>query len=169
MRSAALCLLVSAFAAADEKRPKYVHTSVEHGYSVGLPGKPKTDKQNLTTVAGTLTVHTARFDSGSDLVLSVTNTDYPKEFTGVKPEEVFKGMLKEMQGADGKVAEETDVTIGADKHPGKQWRIEAGKNVIRVQVYLVGRRVYQVMANGSKEGADGKAAAELFATFELVK
>jgi hypothetical protein len=169
MRSAALCLLVSAFACADDRKPKYVHTSNEHGFTVGLPGKPKLEPTKLTTVAGTLNVHTTRYDSGSELVLSVTVCDYPKDFAKVPPEKVFEGVVGEMKGADGKVIEEKEITLGAEKYPGRQWRIEAGKSVIRVQVYLVGSRLYQVMANGSKSGVSGTAAEDLFKTFELLK
>jgi hypothetical protein len=169
MRSAALCLLITASAVAEERKPKFTYKSNESGFTVGLPGPPKTSSQNLTTVAGTLPVHTARYDSGSDLVLSVTTTNYPKDFATLKPEKLFDGILDAMRGADGKVTEKAEVTIGADKHPGREWRIEAGKQVIRVRVYLVGSRLYQVMANGSKDGVSGSVAEDLFRTFDLMK
>ena len=171
MRCAALCLLVSAaaVAVAGERKPKFTYKSSDHGFTVGLPGPPKTSSQNLTTVAGTLPVYTVRYDSGSDLVLSVTTTNYPKDFATVKPEKLFDGILNAMTGADGKVTEKVDVTIGAEKHAGRQWRIEAGKQVIRVRVYLVGSRLYQVMANGSMDGVSGSVAEDMFRTFDLTK
>lgn len=170
MRTAVCLLLLSTTACAgDRKPPKYTHTSTDNGFSVGLPGKPKTSDRKVATVAGTLNVHTMRYDGVSDCVLSVTRTDYPTEFAAVEPAKMFAEMLKEMKGADGKVTEEKEITLGDAKHPGRQWRIEANKRVIRVRVYLVGTRLFQVMATGSKESLTSVYVEDLFDTFELAK
>lgn len=166
-RAIAILLLISSLATADERKPKYTHTSAEQGFSVGLPGKPKLDTQKLVTVAGTLQVHTTRYDAGSDLVLSVTFTEYPKDFVKVPMDHLFEGMRKEMAGADGRVLKEEKIEL--ESHPGREWRIEAGKLVVRARVYLVGTKVYQVMINGSKDAVGGSAAEDLFRTFKLEK
>lgn len=169
--STAVCLLLltTSACAGERKPPKYTHTSTEQGFSVGLPGKPRTSDRKVATVAGTLDVHIMRYDGVSDVVMSVTRTDYPTEFAAVEPAKMFAEMLKEMKGADGKVTDEKEVTLGTEKHPGRQWRIEANKQIIRVRVYLVGTRLFQVMATGSKESVAGPYIEDLFDTFELAK
>lgn len=168
---AVVCLLVVVGVAcsADRKPPNFTHTSTESGFSVGLPGKPKTQTKQIATVTGMLTVHIMRYDGSRDLVLSVTRTDYPTEFAGVEPAKLFTEMVKEMKGADGKVTEEKDVTLGAEKHPGREVRIEANKQVVRARMYLVGTRLFQVIATGGKAGVASAAAEDLFDTFELTK
>ena len=168
MRAAIVCLAFASLAVAQERKPKYLHESADGGYQVGLPGKPtKTTTQELTTAAGTLKVHTTLFDTRNDLVLSVTYADYPKEFVSVPAKKVLDGIRDTMKGLDGEITDEKDVTLGTDKHPGRQFRIAAGKTVIRARVYLVGTRVYQVMASGKKDAASGTVADDLFATFEV--
>lgn len=171
MRTAVCLLLLTSSACAGERKPpKYTHTSTDDGFSVGLPAKPTSLKtKQVATVAGTLKVHVMRYDGVSDVVMSVTRTDYPTEFAAVEPAKMFAEMLKEMKGADGKVTEEKEIELGKDRHPGRQWRIEANKRVIRVRVYLVGSRLFQVMAAGSKESLTSVYVEDLFDTFELAK
>lgn len=196
MRCLILVCLTSSLTNAEERKPKYVHSSPSEGYTVGLPGKPRTETMSLTTVAGVLPVSTIRYDTGSDLVLSVTSATYPREFSAVPADKLFEGILKEMLAAEkaddskiadliaGKVAsasgnggrttatDETPrsgLTLGEEKHPGRQWRIESGKVVVRVRVYLVGTRLYQIMATGSRSGVSGPLAEDLFQTFRLEK
>jgi len=169
MRATALCLLFATIAVADERKPNHLHAAPDEGFRVGLPGKPNSESYNLTTLAGPLTVHTTKYDTGRDLRLTITTTTYPPNYAKVPPEKLFAGMVKEMLGADGTLEREEKVTIGPDKHPGRDWRIAAGKTVIRVRVFLVGTRLYQVMANGSKDAVSGPAAEDLFSTFELAK
>jgi hypothetical protein len=168
----AVCLLLLAGAAcsADRKPPKYTHTSTDDGYSVGLPAKPtKVQTKQVATVAGTLSVRIMRYDGVSDVVMSVTRTDYPTEFAGVEPSKLFDEMVKEMKGADGKVTEDKAITLGDLKHPGRQLRIEANKQIIRAKIFLVGTRLYQVMATGSKESLTSVYVEDLLDTFELTK
>lgn len=170
MRATALCLLLPALVAAQDRKPKVEYKSAEDGYTVLFPGNPKVQSFKLSTVAGPLPVRIVRYEPSAELVLSVTTTSYPKEFSAVAPEKLFDGMLKEMEAADGKAKDETPdggLTLGSEKVPGRQWRIESRKTVVRVRVYLVGSRLYQVMANGSKAGADSPLADEFFASFRL--
>jgi len=169
MRAAAICLFLAGVAVADERKPNHLHAAPDEGFRVGLPGKPTHESYDLTTLAGPLTVHTTKYDTGRDLRLTITSTTYPPTYAKVPPDKLFAGMMKEMLGADGCLEREEKVTLGPDKHPGRDWRITAGKTVIRVRVFLVGTRLYQVMANGSKDAVGGPAAEDLFNTFELAK
>lgn len=170
MRAAVFLLLaVGVVAAADRKPPKFAFESAESGFKVGLPAKPRTQTRQLATVAGNLTVHVMRYDGVSDVVLSVTRTDYPTEFAAVEPAKLFAGMLNEMKGADGKVVEEKEIALGTEKYPGRQVRIEVNRKVIRARLFLVGTRLYQVMATGSRDGVASAPAEDLFDTFEVVK
>lgn len=169
MRAAAICLLLAGVAVADGRKPNHTYAATDEGYSVGLPGKPSTDSYTLTTLAGPLTVTTTKYDTGRDLRLSVTTTEYPPAYAKVPPDKLFAGMIKEMLGQNGTLDKEEIVTVGPDKHPGREWRITADKSVFRVRVFLVGTRLYQVMANGSKDAVAGPAAVDLFNTFDLLK
>lgn len=170
MRATAFCLLFATMSVADDRKPNYIHAAPDEGFRVGLPGKPTFESYDLTTLAGPLTVHTTKYDTGRDLRLTVTSTTYPPSFAKVPPEKLFAGMVKEMLGSDGCLEREEKITLGPGKHPGRDWRITSpGKSIIRVRVFLVGTRLYQVMANGSKDAVNGPAAEDLFNTFELTK
>jgi hypothetical protein len=170
MRAVALLLIAAGLVLAQDRKPaKFEYKSPSLGFQVGLPGPPtKTTSAQQDTAAGRLPVNTVRYDADRELVLSVTVTDFPAEFVKVPAAKIFDGVLDGLKAADGKETAE-EVKGAPDGVAVKQWRIVAGKSVLRVRAYLVGTRLYQVMANGSAKEVDGAFAADLFDTFKLAR
>ena len=168
MRPLLLSLLVAAPAFA-EKPADQPYKSEDGKYSVKFPKEPAVGTKELATSAGVLKVQTAKCESGRDLVLSVSHTTYPPNFGDVDANKILDGVRDAFKGTDGEVKLDRALTLGEDKVPARDVKIEAGKNAVRVRLILVERRLVQVMAVGSKEAIEGKAAEEFFRSFELAK
>lgn len=159
---ATLLLLAPAFA-------QKAYKSDEGKYEVRFPKEPTVTNKELATTAGVLKVQTAKYESGKDYVLSVSHTTYPPKFGDIDAAKILDGVRDGLKGQDGTVKVDEPRTLGDDKVPARDVRIEAGKNGIRSRLILVDRRLVQVMAAGSKEALDGKAVEEFFKSFELMK
>lgn len=166
-----IAILLGALSAvpADSKKPTgTTHTSDAGRYQVMMPSSPKSDTREYATNKGVLAVSTDKCEVARDLVLSVSFADYPPDFGAVAPKLVLDGVRDGLKGSDGKVTTETEITLGDKKHPGRELRIEAGKNVIRAQIFLVGRRLYQVLATGTKDSVAKPEVEQLFSSFTLL-
>ena len=170
MRTAlALILLVAVSAAAQPKKPTSF-TSDAHGYRVKFPAPPKAvPPKTLATAGGEVRMDTDRAEVGRDLELAVTVATYPDKFTDVAAKTMLDGVRDGLKGADGKV---TDKAISLDGPGGavvgREVRVEAGGNLIRCRAYLVGTKLYQVMATGTKDKVGGAVADDFLASFEFV-
>ena len=77
-----------------------------------------------------------------------------------------------MKGRDGKlVGDEKTIQFGADKWPGREFTVDKdkGKQRIKFRVVIRNNRVYQVVAIGTAEFANGKDATAFLESFELTK
>lgn len=161
MSPVALLALAAALAAP----PKLESYASEAGrFSIRFPGKPKVESTTLATAAGGVSTVTERAEQNRDLTFAVTYADYPDTFQDLDPKAILKGVRDAMKGKDGKLISE-EFPSGSEA----VFRIEAGRNAIRVRAILVGRRLYQVMATGTKAEVDSKTADEVLGSFELKK
>ena len=149
--------------------PERNYRSEEGKYTVRFPKEPTISNKELATTAGVLKVQTAKCDAGKDVVLSVSHTTYPANFGDVDATKILDGVRDGLKGSDGEVKVDKALTLGEDKVPARDVRIEAGKNGIRTRLILVDRRLLQVMAVGKTEALEGKAVEEFFKSFELAK
>lgn len=168
----ALIALTPVAWAGKDKEPKLEeHTSDAGKFRVKFPGKPKVDSKELGSGPGgvqAIPVTTERVEGSNGVVYAVTFADYPETFLGVKAKTVLDGVRDGMKGKDGFVKEDKDILLNGTV-PGREFRIEAGKRVIRARVFLTGNRLYQVMITGDRQPADGKSADEFLKSFELLK
>jgi hypothetical protein len=70
----------------------------------------------------------------------------------------------------GKLKDSKDVTLGKQKYPGREFTATITKPAegeVRARVYLVGKRMYQVMVVGTKEYANSPAATAFLDSFRL--
>jgi len=165
-------LLLGTTAQADPKIVDF--TSKDGRYSVKIPGKTRQDTKKLAIGATGLAIPvvTDRVDGPNSTILAVTYADYPDTFRDVDPKTILNGVRDGLKGTDGKVALDEKVTLGKDedKVEGREFRIEAGtKTAVRVRVFLVDTRLYQVMVTGTKETVNSKAATEFLDSFKLLK
>lgn len=136
-----------------------------------FPAPPETDTKELA-VGGARTVpivtHQAA-DPKSKAVFSVTVAEYPPLFAEVPADTLLDGVQDGLKGKDGRVKPEKPVGAVPPGVFGRAVRIEAGRNVVRARLYLVGTRLIQVTVAGTSKNYPEKAADEFFAGFEPVR
>jgi len=170
---APLVVLLLATPAFADKEPKLEDYSSEAGrFKVRMPtGQKKTESKELATGKGnqSISVTTEKVDIPGGAVFAITFADYPEAFKDVAPKTILDGVRDGLKGTDGKVISDRETNFGPDKIPGREIRIEAGKNVIRARVFLAGNRLYQVMVTGKTDKVDIKIADEFLKSLELTK
>ena len=143
--------------------------SKEGKFSVLLPDKPS-EKKNKVKI-GDREVDLVIFavnQKGSALVVSYS--DFPKDKIGADKEKFIAERIEaNVAGLKGKVSSNEKLTLGAAKHPGREVRVDLAekKQVYRARMFLVGERVYQVVALGSDEFVKSKTVDDYFASFKV--
>jgi hypothetical protein len=165
-----LVLVSAAAAAAQSKKSKWVtHAPEDHRYKVKFPKKPTSDSpKNLATAAGVVRLDTDHVDADG-MELAVTVATYPDGFKDVAAKTILDGVRDGLKGSDGVLFADEEVTLetGGAAVGGREFKVGAGRNLIRCRAYLVGNKLYQVMATGPKDLADGPAAEPFFKSFAL--
>jgi hypothetical protein len=158
--------------AAKSRPPKLVtHQSKSGRFRVQMPHRPETETKNLTIGPGnqSVAVTTEKCDGPGSTVFAVTYADYPTSFQDVPARTILDGVRDGLKGTDGKVTEDAETFLGADKLHGRQLRIDARRRAIRARVFLVGHRLYQVMVTGPADQVGSTAADDFLNSFELAK
>jgi len=150
---------------------EYVSTAGK--YKVQMPGTPKEETQNLKGPNGeNLSLSTAtvtKRDGGfavmfSDLSIPAGESE---EQTQMRLDVSREGALKTIKG---KLIKETKIALDG-KYPGRD--IEAaspdGKQSVRMRIYYVGTRLYQVMLVGTPTSIASPDAAKFLDSFALTK
>jgi hypothetical protein len=139
-------------------------------FSVRFPGRPKESTQITKSAIGELSVVTATYATSDGNAFMVSYTDFPEG--AAKPEvssKLFDGVRDGLKGKGGTVIGESDVTIGADKHPGRDIEIEKDKKRMKFRVALRDGRLYQVAVIGTASFVKGRDARTFLESFELTK
>lgn len=136
-------------------------TSTAGRYTVTFPGTPMEQSQDTDSEVGKLTVHFAAVDKG-DAAYMVGYNDLPKE-ADLTPKRVLDGQrdgtIKTFPNA--KIIEEKEITM--DGNPGRSLTFEAPSlnATHRSRTFLVGNRVYTVIALAVGDGKPDVAATFL--------
>jgi hypothetical protein len=137
-------------------------------FKVLLPGKP--DVKEMKTPAGALHVVQVRTKGGEylaswiDLPLEAPD---PAEKAQARLDRIRDGIVQQVKG---KLVHDRKTTL--DKHPGRDLEVETTepeKGQMRARLYLVGTRLYQVVAAGSKEWTGSEEADRVLDSFGLKK
>jgi hypothetical protein len=139
-------------------------------FSVRFAGKPKESTQTAKSQIGDLKVHTATYAVSDGSTYMVSYTDFPEG--AAKPDassKLYDGVRDGLKGKDGKLIGETEITVGSDKHPGREIEIEKDRKRMKFRVVLRDGRLYQVAVIGTASFVNGKDARAFFGSFELVK
>jgi hypothetical protein len=143
------------------------YSSKDGKFKVALPGKPMEKKQTVKTAKDPIYVHMVLADGRNDSNFVVSYTDYPE--ADQKKSVIKKRLDQARDGAvsssGGAVKEERGITLKT--HPGRHIVIEKDGDIIaRMRLFVVNRRLYQVMALGAAPAKD----VELFlSSFELIE
>jgi hypothetical protein len=142
------------------------YTSAEGRYSAMLPGTPKVSESVVDSPMGKVVMHMAAVVSRTGAYF-ISYGDVPG--TGpVNTEGALNGARDSIVRTVGPLLKETAVKLGP--HPGRELLFDAPKMKakVRVRVFVVKRRTYQLMAMAPGD-ADPQGAATLFASFKLHK
>jgi hypothetical protein len=144
--------------------------SADGRYKVLFPGPVKTETTDIKTATGAtlkLTLDSVKVIEG--VIFMVTYIDLPddvaKQPAGPRLDKVRDGN----KGTDGTVLLDKEVTVGVEKHPGRDLLIEKPTLHLRNRAVIAGNRLYQVMLQGPKELVTSKDVDRFFDSFEVTK
>jgi hypothetical protein len=121
--------------------------SPDDGFTIKMPGSPQVVRNKVTIASGDVNI--ATWNSSVDgVIYALTATDYPVKFVAARAPEtllnkegrdVLVGQLK------GTLKSEENLTIN-DTYPGKAFVIASDQGEVRARSYLVGPRLYTMLA-----------------------
>jgi hypothetical protein len=149
------------------------HAPAPGRYTVAMPMKPKETPKKITTATATLDTVVAVAEGRLDSYFVVSYTDYPpKELKADSIDQrLDQGAKAAVENAGGKLRGAMK-EIKLDGHPGREIVIEKdGEVIAKMRLYLVDRRLYQVMVLGSAPifAAKGNDVGVFFDSFRLIK
>jgi hypothetical protein len=144
-------------------------TAKDNTFSFQMPGSPKEDRQLIKTATGGVDLGTYLLDlPRSEGTLGVFVNEFPEE--GIKALSPEKRLDSARDGAvanvKGKLKSEKKITL--QENPGRDVLIEVdSKSIVRVRLYVVKNRLYQVLVSGPKDLATSKTAERFLESFKL--
>ena len=144
--------------------------SEEGKFSIRLPGKPEHEIVEVGTAKGKQHQFAVDLGRGAYLVSYQDNPNLqdstPKQIAAAL--EVGRDRLKET--FRGELLETKSVTLDKN-HPGldSRWTIPDAMGEARCRFYMVGTRLYQIMAIGVPEFANSDEATRVIESFKLLK
>lgn len=149
-------------------------------FSINFPESPNEGTQTRETPAGNIEIHVLRY-KGPVAVLLFFSYDFPNLPTEAKDrkaqfERFREAQLKPFQSSNPKIISEGEITLSGN--PGYRYHLELnGQQVIRIRMFQVGNRVYQLIVQTRKglpnemEGSDDfeKIATGFFESFQLIE
>jgi hypothetical protein len=164
----AAVVIVAVSALADE--PKWKEFVSKPGrFKVLMPDTPEQDSGETESDYGKGTLHMHTAQAGKAL-FGAHYTDFPAAIRKLPLKQVYDSSRDgAVANLKGKLLSEKDVKLG--KYPGREIRIEVkgGARLFRARVFLVDRRLYQVVVFGTKETATSKDADRFLSSFRLVE
>jgi hypothetical protein len=138
-------------------------------YKVLFPGAVKSETTDIQAGKETLKLTLDMVELKGDTVFLVSYVDSSDEVAkkpaGPRLDKVRDGN----KGPNGKVIEEKEITVGMEKYPGRDLVIETPNGYLRNRVVIAGKRLYQVMVQGTKEIVTSPSADKFITSFEITK
>ena len=168
-RMLTLVALVGLFVAASAGQEFTPYASSAGRYKVLFPGTVKTETTDVKAGKDTLKLTLDSVELKGDTVFLVsyidTTDEVAKQPTGPRLDKVRDGN----KGPAGKVIEDKDVTVGPEKYPGRDVLIQTPGGYLRNRIVIAGKRLYQVMIQGTKEVVTSPSADRFIESFEITK
>ncbi len=137
---------------------------------IALPEPPKVAKQKVKTATGQLdvTLYSVEIDRSSAYVVTFSDLPENEIAKGSEDRRLDHARDGAISRARGKLKSEIKIEIAGN--PGREIQIE-GQNglVLRVRIYAVGRRLYQVLAMGPAGFCQTKDTRLVLDSFRLNK
>jgi hypothetical protein len=145
------------------------YASTDGRYKVLFPGPVKTDTVEVKAEQGNVTVTIDTVELRAGISFLVSYVDAADEVAQQPAGPRFDKVRDAIKGADGKVIEDKELTLGVEKHPARDVLIEKPSGCIRNRIVIAGNRLYQVMIQGPKEVVTSPSADRFLASFEVTK
>ena len=147
------------------------YASADGKYKELFPGPVKTETTDIAAGKDTLKLTLDTVELKGDITFLVSYIDASDEVAkkpaGPRLEKVRDGN----KGEKGKILDDKEITValGEEKFPGRDALIETPSGFIRTRMVIAGKRLYQVMVQGSKEVVTSPSADKFIASFEITK
>ena len=143
-------------------------SSPDGNFAVLMPGTPSYEKQNQSTALGPIDMHMFTLNIRRDAAYMIMYSDYPEIVTRAKPDDLLDGGRNgALSNTKGKLIGEQNMSL--DGFPGREIVIEVpGKGLMKVRAFLVGRRLFQVIAVGTKEKIEHEDTGKYLTSFRLL-
>jgi hypothetical protein len=170
-RTFALVGLVVALGGAAGQQPEFkAYASSDGRYKILFPGAVKTETVDAKTDKGTtlkVTVDSVELRGGTSF--AVTFADAPDEVAKQPAGPRLDKVRDANKGTTGKVLNDKDLTVGAEKYPARDVLIEKPDGCVRNRIVIAGNRLYQVTVQGPKDVVTSPSADRFFESFEVTK
>ncbi len=142
------------------------YSYAKEGFAVSAPTEPSLTTQTAETAAGPVEMHLYQVEVGAGMLLVVTSRLHTKDKRTAQ-----QVIAESKQGAaaavHGKLAAQKAIALG--KYPGTEIEIAADKTHSRNRIYVVNRKIYQVMAIGPVDRALPRETDQFYQSFRLLE
>lgn len=165
------CVGIASNASAQDATTKVArkYESVEGKYKVSLPAKPELSTTELNAAGVKFKMHMATVE-GEAATQCVIHIELPE--IAVKPttrRQMESARDRAVKDAAGQLVWDRVWYFGGN-HEGRDFLIRTGEgDHMRIRVFVVGKRMYQLAYLGTKVGCESKATTAFFDSFELVR
>jgi hypothetical protein len=145
-------------------------SSTQGGFSVLMPGTPKQLRLSQQTQIGPIDVYGFVVDQNQKSVgYVVMYADFPVNLAQtVNPKQIFNsGRDRVLNMVQGKLVSQRDVRL--QRYPGKEFTYEAKGSIVKHRLYLVNRRMYQliVVMDKNQQQSLSRSTTGFFNSFKL--
>lgn len=141
--------------------------SAEGRFSISFPETPEIEVQNVASELGPLSTHTFTATE-KEIAYAIAYTDYPDSIAPIEPAILIGGARDGVQESLGAtIVREKELRLGGN--PGRDIEMTTDELQVRTHIYLVGTRMYQMIAVVPKSGKAPKSVERFFASFRLEK
>ncbi len=157
--------------AAKEEKPGWKKfTSREGGFSVLMPGTPVARREAVQTPIGPIATYFFSLEVQQGTNLTVSFAEVPQGLLGLEGvDDLLLTMARDaaVKQVDGKLLKDEQVKLN-QRIPGREFQIDVGLGaILRMRVFPVQNRIYQIVAAGPKDYATGKDADKFLDSFTL--
>lgn len=172
-RTFALAAVLSAFAAAagGQELEFKQYASGDGRYKAQFPGTVKTATTDVPAGKDTLKLTLDSVVLKGDITFMVSYVDASEEVAKKPAGPRLEKVRDAVKGEKGTVLEDKELTLmlGDEKLPARDVLLETPNGFIRNRIVIAGRRLYQVMVQGSKEVVTSPSADKFIGSFEITK
>jgi hypothetical protein len=144
--------------------------SKEGGFRVSLPATPAEKTQRVKTATGQLEVTVFLVEDKNDTSYVVSYSDLPRAEVKDGTEQKRLDFARDGAVAKARGKLRSEKTLALEGHPGRELIIENGTEaVVRLRIYVVNRRLHQLMAVGPGNVVLGRDGTFFLDSFRLDK